>query len=337
MSTTYDSSAIEPLATLGHIRRHPTRYLADTGSMGVTHLALELIGNAIDEAVAGHVTAIEVALNADGSIAVSDDGRGIPVDAMPGSETPAAEIVVTVPRTTAKASGGHYLLPGGANGLGLPVVAALSQRLELAIDRGGQRYEATFASSDDRPAHVTSGTRSVGRSRDRRTGTTVTMWPDPAIFGQATVDPAALVERMRTSAALHPALGLTLRDQRSPITTETVFSCPDGLAALVPEPDRDGTMLGASDGPEGRCQVAVAPAHGTPLLRSFVHDVETHGGGDHLDGVLTMLPSAGWHAIVSVRVASPAYERSASGHRLRSDRARALAVEATALALQSLT
>src|SRR4051812_9233129 len=171
----YGAQSITILEGLEAVRKRPGMYIGSTGERGLHHLVWEVVDNAVDEAMAGHATTVDVTLLADGGVRVIDDGRGIPVDMHPVEKRPAVELVLTTLHAGGKFDGQSYAVSGGLHGVGVSVVNALSRALEVEIHRDGfvwtQRYE------DSKPVHpLRQGAPS------RRTGSTVTYWADPTVF-----------------------------------------------------------------------------------------------------------------------------------------------------------
>src|SRR5690606_14314981 len=174
MSSRYDAADIEVLSGLDPVKRRPGMY---TDTSRPNHLAQEVIDNSVDEALAGHARTIEVTVYRDGSCEVADDGRGMPVDIHPEEGIPGVELILTRLHAGGKFGNRNYRFSGGLHGVGVSVVNALSQRLEVWVRRGGQEYHMAFA--DGEPVSPLTVIGSVGR---RNTGTRVRFWPDPRYF-----------------------------------------------------------------------------------------------------------------------------------------------------------
>src|SRR5690349_19249223 len=182
----YDAEQIQVLEGLDPVRKRPGMYIGSTGTTGLHHLIWEVVDNAVDEAMAGYCTRIDVTLLADGGCRVVDNGRGIPVDEHPRYKNKsAAEIVMTMLHAGGKFGSGGYKVSGGLHGVGVSVVNALSRKLVLEIDRGGQRYRQEYAAVKSRgvvkPGVPQGPLKVVAKSR-RGSGTTITFWPDPEVF-----------------------------------------------------------------------------------------------------------------------------------------------------------
>ena len=198
MPSTYDSSAIEVLTGLEPVRKRPGMY---TFTDRPDHLAQEVIDNAADEAIAGHCKEILVTLHADGSLSVADDGRGMPVDRHPGEKVSGVEVILTRLHSGAKFSDKSYRFSGGLHGVGVSVVNALSQRLEVWVRRNGKEHQMSFAGGEK-----TSDLKVVGTVGQRNTGTTVRFWPDPKFFDSPKFTVAKIKHSLRAKAVLSPGL-----------------------------------------------------------------------------------------------------------------------------------
>lgn len=207
----YEAADITVLRGLEPVRLRPGMFIGSTSSSGLHHLVWEVVDNSVDEAMQGHCTRIDVTIRADGSCRVVDNGRGIPVDPHPDEPTKsAAEIVLTVLHAGGKFGGSSYKVSGGLHGVGVSVVNALSSRLELQIDRGGNRYEMAFIDG----GKPTGPLRMTGPSPRNRTGTTVTFWPDASIFDEVEFRAQTILERLQMMAFLQRGLEIRFRDDR---------------------------------------------------------------------------------------------------------------------------
>ncbi|HXU31573.1 MAG TPA: ATP-binding protein, partial [Thermoanaerobaculia bacterium] len=194
----YDASAIEVLTGLEPVRKRPGMY---THTDRPDHLAQEVIDNAADEAIAGHCSLIEVDLFADGSLAVADDGRGMPVDLHPGEKVSGVEVILTRLHAGAKFSDKSYRFSGGLHGVGVSVVNALSKKLEVWVKREGKEHHMAFAGGAK-----TSELKVVGTVGQRNTGTTVRFWPDGKFFDSPKFTVGKIKHSLRAKAVLCPGL-----------------------------------------------------------------------------------------------------------------------------------
>ena len=198
----YDASAITVLEGLEAVRKRPGMYIGSTGERGLHHLVWEVVDNSVDEALAGHADAIEVTLQADGGVRVVDNGRGIPTDIMPGEGKPAVEVVLTQLHAGGKFGGGGYSVSGGLHGVGISVVNALSDRVDVEVRQRGHVHRQTFLK----------GVPAAELSRDEatdETGTTVTFYASPDIFESTTYDFETLRARFQQMAFLNKGLTIT--------------------------------------------------------------------------------------------------------------------------------
>ena len=209
----YTGSSITVLEGLEAVRKRPGMYIGSTSERGLHHLVWEVVDNAVDEALAGFCDRIEVTLNADNSVTVKDNGRGIPVDVVPGQGKPAVEVALTVLHAGGKFDGKAYAVSGGLHGVGISVVNALSTRVEVEIDKDGYHWTMPFA--DQKAA----GPLAKG-GRTKATGTTVRFWPDPAIFETTRFSFETISRRVREMAFLNKGLTIVLRDERKDAITE---------------------------------------------------------------------------------------------------------------------
>ncbi len=308
---TYDADAIETLEGLDAVRKRPGMYIGGTGSAGLMHLVWELLDNAVDEAAAGFAKKIEVTFHRDGSVAVGDDGRGIPVGIHTKRKVSALEVVLTELHAGGKFGGGAYGASGGLHGVGASVVNALSEKLVAEVDREGHTHRLCF---NERVAgQFTTRSFRAGHKLERikktkKTGTRVRFWPDTEIF-----DPEAVIEwdevrvRAQRAAFLVPGLKITVIDKRTGSQTEPeTFVSRAGIADLVDQMSGDSTPVtgliklngidtfeekvpvdGKMQIVERECVVDVALRWVDtfePTMTSFVNTIPTSEGGTHLDG-----------------------------------------------------
>ena len=211
MSAEYNADQIQILEGLEAVRKRPGMYIGSTSSRGLHHLVYEIVDNAVDEALAGYCDTIDVQINADNSITVIDDGRGIPVDIQKKAGLPAVEVVFTILHAGGKFGGGGYKVSGGLHGVGASVVNALSNWLEVEICQGGKVYKQRYERG-----HVCYALKEIGTCPMEKSGTKVTFLPDDTIFTETTVyDFDVLKRRLREMAFLTKGLRIILRDNRT--------------------------------------------------------------------------------------------------------------------------
>jgi len=230
----YGAKDITILEGLEAVRKRPGMYIGSTGPSGLHHLVYEVVDNSVDEAMAGHATRIDVTLLPDGGCEVVDDGRGIPVDRHPDPKMKgmsAAEVVLTVLHAGGKFGGAGYKVSGGLHGVGISVVNALSQRVEVEIDHSGDRHYMEFTNG----GKLTTKLEVRGKAPRGRTGTTVRFWPDPTIFDETVFRAQTLLERFQMMAFLNKGLEIRFQDKR-PEATNTepvVFKYAGGIIDFV--------------------------------------------------------------------------------------------------------
>ena len=240
----YSAKDLTVLEGLDAVRKRPGMYIGSTDARGLMHCLWEIIDNAVDEALAGHGSKIVVSLLPDGSAAVADNGRGIPVDIDPKSRLSGVQLVMTKLHAGGKFGGASYTASGGLHGVGASVVNALSARLDVEVDRAGRTHEMSFRRGVpgvfDGPTPQDSFTRKSGlRQTEKvptsRTGTRVRFWPDRQVFTpDADFDWNSLVARARQTAFLVPGLAITIRDERdSQDQVEETFRFKGGIAEFV--------------------------------------------------------------------------------------------------------
>jgi len=229
--TSYDARHLFVLEGLEAVRKRPGMYIGSTDSRGLMHCVWEIVDNSVDEALDNHAGRIEVALHADGSVEVRDDGRGVPVDTEPKTGLSGVEVVFTRLHAGGKFGGGSYAASGGLHGVGASVVNALSARLDVEVDRGGATHVMSFRhghpghfEGDGPQAQFTAGSdlRRAGKVKRGVTGTRVRFWPDRAIFSRdAEISAENLRTRARQTAFLVPGLTLVVRDERDGASAPT--------------------------------------------------------------------------------------------------------------------
>ena len=204
----YGASDITVLEGLEAVRKRPGMYIGSTGLRGLHHLVYEVVDNSVDEALAGYCTHIEVVLQADGGVKVTDDGRGIPVDIHPSEGKPTVEVVMTILHAGGKFGGGGYAVSGGLHGVGISVVNALSSRVDTEVRRQGHVWRMSFADGGKPQGGLVKGEEAD------ETGTSQTFYPDPSIFESVEFDFETLRARFQQMAFLNKGLKITLTDER---------------------------------------------------------------------------------------------------------------------------
>jgi DNA gyrase subunit B len=343
----YSASSITVLEGLEAVRKRPGMYIGSTGERGLHHLIWEVVDNAVDEAMAGYATRVEVTLTADGGVRVVDDGRGIPVDMHPVEKKPAVEVVLTVLHAGGKFDGKSYAVSGGLHGVGVSVVNALSSALDVEIHVNGSVWTQHYD-------HSVPGTlEKVGPTK--RTGTSLTFWADPTIFETTTYNLETIQRRLQEMAFLNKGLTIVLRDERNgdadgaeepdaegfvAKVKEQTFHYPGGLEDFVAhlnkskDPIHRKVIGYTGEGPGHQVEVAMQWNSGySESVYTFANTINTHEGGTHEEGFRSALTTTvnryardkkllkekdpalsgddireGLAAIVSVKVAEPQFE-----------------------------
>jgi DNA gyrase subunit B len=286
LTTTYKAKDITVLKGLEPVRERPGMYVGSTGISGLHHLVYEVVDNAVDEAMAGEATRIDVTLLADGGCRVIDNGRGIPVDPHPeDKKKSAAEIVLTTLHAGGKFGGEGYKISGGLHGVGVSVVNALSAKLELEIHRDGGKWTQTYKNGGAPTARL----KKVGPSRKH--GTTVTFWPDATIFEETEFRAQTLIERLREMAFLNRGLEIRFRDERPDPVFEQTFKFSGGISDFVrhlnasKEPLFKRVVAFADTGAEYEVDIAMQWNAGFyEGIHSFANNIATTEGGMHEEG-----------------------------------------------------
>jgi DNA gyrase subunit B len=300
--SSYNASSITVLEGLTAVRKRPSMYIGSTSERGLHHLVWEVVDNSVDEALAGFCDRIEVTLLADGGVRVADNGRGMPVDLHPTQRKPTVEVILTVLHSGGKFDGKAYAVSGGLHGVGVSVVNALSNRLEVAIDRDGYHWFQPYL--NQKPAAPL-----VRGERTRRTGTTVTFWADPAIFETTEYSFETISRRLQEMAFLNKGLTIVLRDERPDKATvdddsgsvtvspngarHVTYHYAGGIADFVRHlnatrnPIHRSVIYFADDDRANRMSVEVAMQWNETYSESvytFANTINTHEGGTHEEG-----------------------------------------------------
>ncbi len=341
-SASYGARDITVLEGLEPVRVRPGMYIGSTGSAGLHHLIWEIVDNAVDEAMAGYCTRIDVTIMKDGSCRVVDDGRGIPVDEhpqYPGKS--AAEVVYTVLHAGGKFGGEGYKVSGGLHGVGASVVNALSTSLVVEVDRGNQRHRLEFADGGKPQGPMTI----VGPAPKGRTGTTVTFTPDPSIFDDVDFRAQTVTERLQIMAFLNRGLEIRFEDERPGREAKEDFKYSGGIVDYVRHLNSSKESLfrkvGFFEQSEETQEVEIAFQWNTGYyesIHSFANGISTIEGGMHEEGFRKALTNVmnryarkrnllkekednllgedireGLTAIVSVRLSEPQFEGQTKG------------------------
>ena len=334
-NTEYGADQIQILEGLEAVRKRPGMYIGNTSSRGLHHLVYEIVDNAVDEALAGFCTEIQVVINSDNSITVVDNGRGIPVGINHKAGIPAVEVVFTILHAGGKFGGGGYKVSGGLHGVGASVVNALSTWLEVKIYHEGKIYQQRYERGKTMyPLKV------VGDCDPELSGTTVVFLPDKDIFEETVYDYDILKQRLREMAFLTKGLKICLKDTREGMEREKIFHYEGGIREFVTYLNRSKEALYPEiiycEGQVNGVSVEVAMQHNdsyTENCYGFVNNINTPEGGTHIVGFRNALTKTfndyarknkllkdsepnlsgddireGLTAIVSVKIENPQFE-----------------------------
>ena len=286
MSVEYGADQIQILEGLQAVRKRPGMYIGSTSLRGLHHLVYEIVDNSVDEALAGFCKNIEVSINPDNSITVTDDGRGIPVGINKKAGIPAVEVVFTILHAGGKFGGGGYKVSGGLHGVGASVVNALSEWLEVTICSEGKVYKQRYERGN-----TIYKLKVVGECDIEKTGTSVTFLPDKEIFEETVFEFNTLKTRLREMAFLTKGLRIVLRDLREEEVIEKEFHYEGGIKEFVQYLNHSKTALYDDiiycEGTKDEVYVEVAFQHNdsfTENVYSFVNNINTPEGGTHLTG-----------------------------------------------------
>jgi DNA gyrase subunit B len=288
---TYGAQDITVLEGLEAVRKRPGMYIGSTGARGLHHLIYEVVDNSVDEALAGEADQVEIVIHPDNSVTVTDNGRGIPVDTMAKEKRPAAEVVLTMLHAGGKfGDGGGYKVSGGLHGVGVSVVNALAESLDLTIWRDGHEWTQSYERGKP-TSELTKGAKT-----DRR-GTSITYLPDLEIFDTIDYDRTVLEQRFREMAFLTKGLKIDFRDERGE-RFETSFRYDGGIVDFIKYLHGQGTreplhskIVYVDDESEiGEVEVALQWNNSyQEALLSFANNINTHEGGTHLSGFRSAL------------------------------------------------
>ena len=333
-SASYAADSIQVLEGLEAVRMRPAMYIGSTGPKGLHHLIWEVVDNAVDEAMAGFCTRIDVTLLADGGVRVRDNGRGIPVDRHKATKLSALTTVMTTLHAGGKFDSDAYQVSGGLHGVGISVVNALSTRTNAEVVRDGFMWRQTFEQGN-----------AVGKIEKvkpaKRSGTSITFWADPEVFEETTeYTRKTVVNRLREMAFLTKGLEIRFRDERGEELFEETFRYAGGIIDFVKylnasrEPIHGQVAYFEHSGDEAEVAVALQWTAGyNETILSFANNINTHEGGTHEEGFRTALTKAindfarsknvlkdkdknlegadvreGLTAIISVKVSQPQFE-----------------------------
>ncbi len=281
----YTSRQIQVLKGLEAVRKRPGMYIGSTSARGLHHLVYEVVDNSIDEAMAGHCSSIRVAIQAGNIVRVDDDGRGIPVDTHPTEGVPGVELAMTTLHAGGKFDKQSYKVSGGLHGVGVSVVNAVSEWLEVVVSRGGRRFTQKYERG-------VKATELLDIGETSRRGTTVIFKPDPEIFTVLEFSFDTLSARLRELAFLNKGLEITLLDERDDDVVEERHCYEGGLVQFVEylrgarKAVHEGVIYFEANRPEADIELAMQYDEGfSDNMHTFVNNISTHEGGTHLTGL----------------------------------------------------
>jgi len=335
----YGASDIKILEGLEAVRKRPAMYIGTTSKSGLHHLVYEVLDNSIDEALAGYCTNINVVFNKNGSVSVTDDGRGIPIGIHKDKGVSAAEVVLTVLHAGGKFEGTGYKVSGGLHGVGVSCVNALSNILELEVYREGKRYTQTFNKGIPAAPGIT---EKVGGNKS---GTTITFYPDDTIFEEVDFEYSVIATRSKELAYLNKGLRITLLDEREEEEVKDDFKFDGGIVEYIKAIDSKKEALlkepfyinKEKDNVDVEVTINYSRNYYDEHIITFVNNIKTKDGGTHLSGFRTALTRSlnsfakknkvfkgketltgndvreGLSAIISVKVPDPQFEGQTKG------------------------
>jgi len=292
--TNYTAEDIKALSDLQHVRQRPAMYIGSTGKEGLHHLVYEVVDNAVDEAMSGFCTKVNVTLHKDGSATIEDNGRGIPVDIHPVFKKPAIEIVLTKLHAGGKFDNKAYTVSGGLHGVGLRVVTALSTKIIAEIKRDGKVHVQEIKVADYLSGKPNPPLKTIGKCDEKETGTKITFWPDKEIFSTTNFDFTTLATRLREIAFLNAGLEINLVDERT--NKKEKFQYTGGLIEFVKWLNRTKETLYQKPiyfkKTTDHTIVEAAIQYNTSYqenIYGFVNTINTVEGGTHIIGFKTAL------------------------------------------------
>jgi DNA gyrase subunit B len=288
----YSAGQIQVLEGLEAVQKRPAMYIGSTDARGLHHLVYEVVDNAIDEALAGYCDTIEVVINDDGSVTVRDDGRGIPVDTHEEYDRPAVEVIMTVLHAGGKFDSKSYQVSGGLHGVGVSVVNALSETLEVEVKRDGAVWRHRFENGEPQ------GDLEKGREMkpDEETGTEVRFWPSVELFETNEFNYSTLESRLRELAFLNPGVAIAIRDERTDDPQEVTFQYDGGIREFVEYLNETRDVLheevvySSTEERDIQVEIALQATAGVQgSIHAFANNINTREGGTHLTGFKTAL------------------------------------------------